>query len=281
MTRAHAHVSSAAGLVPFGHLGWAFNDRADFLACAAEYIADGLEQHQLITYVGDKSRDALQAEVASMPAIRDRSSDIQVTPIRDHYVFLPGRDVIDTERCVTNYVEGARQAIDDGYTGLRAVVDATAVARTAEQRSAMSALEYFVDHEMSVRPFSALCAYDMGELGPVAAELTCLHPFVGNEAPHFQIYAKPGVAFALTGQIDAACDEVFTTVLHRTLALTDDKDLVIDAQGLEFIDHRQLCMLDRNVRAESRTIVLRTDQPVPIRLARVLELTNLRVEPPG
>ncbi|MBO0865078.1 MAG: MEDS domain-containing protein, partial [Mycobacterium sp.] len=122
--------------MPFGHFGFGFHDRAVFLARAAEYIADGLEHHQFIVYVGDKSRDALQAEVAGMPAIGERSSDIQVTSITDHDVFLPADDVIDAERCVTQYVEAAQQAIAHGYMGFRAVVDTTSVARTPEQRAA-------------------------------------------------------------------------------------------------------------------------------------------------
>ncbi len=281
--RKQARVTSAAGLVPFGHLGCGFHDRADFLARAAEYIADGLEHHQFIAYVGDKSRNALQAEVAGMPAIGERSSDIQVTSIEDYHVFLPGDDVIDAERCVKNYVEAAQQALANGYMGFRAVVDTTAVARTAEQRTAVTALEYLVDQEMAVQPFSALCAYDTGQLGSAAAELTCLHPFVfvGREAPGFRMYAQPGVAFALTGELDAGSDAVFTAALHRTWALTCDNTLVIDAQGLEFIGHQQLCTLDRCARADGRTIVLRTDQQIPTRLAGLLELTNVRVEPPG
>ncbi|MGH3970695.1 MAG: MEDS domain-containing protein, partial [Mycobacterium sp.] len=147
MTRKQARVASAAGLVPFGHLSCGFHDRADFLARAAEYIADGLEQHQFIAYVGEKSRDALRAELAGMPAIGERSSDIQVTPIKDHYVFLPADHVIDVEACVAHYVEAARQARANGYMGFRAVVDATAVARTAKQRAAMTGLVYLVDQE--------------------------------------------------------------------------------------------------------------------------------------
>ncbi|MGH3967427.1 MAG: STAS domain-containing protein, partial [Mycobacterium sp.] len=131
-----------------------------------------------------------------------------------------------------------------------------------------------------VQPFSALCAYNTSQLGSAAAELTCLHPFVGDEGPSFRLYAQPGVAFALTGQLDAASDEVFTTTLHRILALTRDNPLIIDAQGLEFISHRQLCTLDHCARADGRTVVLRTNQRVPTRLASLLKLSNVRVEPP-
>jgi hypothetical protein len=72
MTRPQGVVASASSLVPFGHLGWGYSDRAEFAARAAEYIADGLEQNQSIEYVGEGSRVALAAEFAAMPDIRDR-----------------------------------------------------------------------------------------------------------------------------------------------------------------------------------------------------------------
>ena len=42
MSRHHGVVDSAGGLDPFGHLGWGYRSRPEFLARAAEYIADGL-----------------------------------------------------------------------------------------------------------------------------------------------------------------------------------------------------------------------------------------------
>lgn len=280
MTRPQGVVPSAAGLIPFAHLGWGYTDRAEFLVQAAAYIADGLKRNHFIAYVGEQSRDELQAELAAMPAIRERLDEIQVTPIEEHYVYLPGSGgVVDAERSVANYVAAARQAIANGYTGFRAVVDAAAVARTPEQRAAMTSLEYVVDQKMAVEPFSALCAYDTRQLGSAAAELTCLHPFTREGASSFRLYAQPGTTFALTGEIDAAIDALFATTLHRTWALMQDDPVMVDAQDLQFISHRQLVALDHCARADHRTIVLRTNQRVVTRLVGLLGLTHLRVEP--
>lgn len=275
-------VASAAGLVPFGHLGWGFRDRTDFLARAAEYLADGLEQNQLMAYIGNKSREALQAELAEMPGIGDRpgSAGIQVIHVEEHYVFRPGSNVIDAERCVTKYLWCAEQAIANGYTGLRAVSDVTPVARTPEQRHALAALEYLVDQKMAVLPVSALCAYDTSELGPAAAELICLHPFAATNGSAFRLYAEPGLGFALTGEIDAASDELFITTLRRVWPLVTDDPLVIDVHRLEFISHQALLALDQHARAVGRRVVLRAGRGVPARLADLLDLTNVRVEPP-
>jgi hypothetical protein len=267
-------------LVPFGHLGWGYRDRAEFLARAAEYIADGLEHNQLIAYVGDSTPDELHAELAGMPAIGERLGDIRVIPTKDHYVYRPGGDVVDAKRCLERYVWNAKQATANGYTGLRAVSDVTPVARTAEQRAALTGLEYLVDQKMAVEPFSALCAYDTSQLGLAAAELTCLHPFVGKDAATFRLYAESDADFALAGDIDAGSHDIFTTVLRRTWPLTGADTLVIDAKDLEFIGHRQLCTLDQWARADGRKVLLRTGQRMPTRLVGLLDLTNVRVESP-
>lgn len=167
----------------------------------------------------------------------------------------------------------------DGYTGLRVVGDATSVARTPEQRHSLATLEYLVDQKMAELPLSTLCAYNTSELGLAAAELVCLHPLAGRGGSDFRLYAQPGVDFALTGEIDASTEELFTTTLRRVWPLAAGDPVVIDAQRLEFISHQELLTLDRHARSDGRTVVLRTGQRVPTRPARLLDLTNVRVEP--
>ena len=216
--REHGYLGSAAGSVPFGHLGWGYRDRAEFLRHAAAYIADGLRQNQRIAYVGEASGEALRAELTVMSRIDERLDwgDVEITPATEYYQFRPG-DVIDAEPAVARCVAAAEQAIDDGYRGLRTVVDVTPMARTPEQRDALARLEYLVDQEMAARPYASLCGYDTGQLSTAAAELVCLHPFVGKGSVPFRIYADPDadVHFALTGEIDAASNDLFTTTLQR------------------------------------------------------------------
>ena len=64
MTRYQTTVDSAAGLVPFGHLGWAYRDRDEFALQAGRYLADGLAQGQMVEYVGDGDPDTLRRELA-------------------------------------------------------------------------------------------------------------------------------------------------------------------------------------------------------------------------
>jgi hypothetical protein len=281
MTRQQGIVGSAAGLTPFGHLGWGYKTRAEYLARAAEYIADGLDHNQRVEYIGNGSNEVLRAELAGMPAIRERLDSVVVKPSAEHYTFHAGSDVIDAEATMIEYLRATEKAVADGYTGLRAVVDVTAVSRTPAQRDEYARLEFLIDTKVVALPISLLCGYDAGQLGAGASELVCLHPLVNRGATPFRLYTEPEADYALAGAVDTADDELFTTTLRRLWPLTPEETVVLDAQGLEFIGHRQLYALERLARGDGRRVVLRTDERVVIRLAELLDLTNLQVQPAG
>lgn len=274
-------VRSAAGLVPFGHLGWGYRDRADFLDRAAEYLADGLAHNQRVEYVGDGSHHELLAELAAMPGIAERLGDgaIRVQPAWEFYGAEPDSDIVDPQTAVAGWVAAVEQAIEDGYTGFRAVVDATAVTRKPEGREAFARFEFLIDRVMAAHPVSALCGYDLTELADGAAELICLHPFVNRHSAGFRCYAESGAGYALAGEIDASNDDVFSTVVGRTWESIGGDTVVIDAFDLEFIGHRQLAILDEQARAHGRKVIVRGAKDVLRQVVRLLELVNVDVLP--
>jgi anti-anti-sigma regulatory factor len=282
MRRKSAVVASAAGLVPFAHVGWGFKDRAEFRARAGEYIADGLAHNQWVQFVGEGSREQLRAELATMPAIADRLHDggIGVTPAMEFYAMASGSDVVHPKNAVAAWVAAVQDAVEDGCAGFRVVTDATALARRPDQRDAFADFEFRLDQQMAVLPASALCAYDTSQLADDANGLVCLHPYVRQKGPTFRLYAQPGAAFALTGYIDVANDALFTTALQRIWAMSADDPLIIDAQGLEFVSHQHLYTIDHYARTDGRKVVIHTEQRVLTRLGGLLDLTNVQVVPP-
>ena len=116
-------------------------------------------------------------------------------------------------------------------------------------------------------------------MGDGAGELVCLHPLVGPGSPTFRLYAEPSAAFALDGEIDAAGTDTFMTTLRRIWPETGSGELVIDAEGLEFISHRELLALDQQAQSDCRQILLRGAGPLLTRLAGLLELDSLRLQP--
>ncbi len=278
--RRHGALTSAASLVPVSHLGWGYHDRNELGLRLAEYVADGIACNQRIEYVGGGSRNALCAELTGFGFDEGvRSGRIRVTPADDTFEFCPGSELIDAEATVVERVAATEEALSDGYSGLRAVIDAVAVARTPEQRTAWAHFEYLIDQEMAVLPLSAMCAYDLAALGTAAAELLCLHPFAAEGTVGFRLFAEPGFSFVLAGEIDAADNDAFGTAVQRIWHLQPPGPLLIDARALTFITHHQLTALDEYARADRRDVVLLSDQPIVSRLAELLRLTNLRVAP--
>lgn len=283
MKRHHGVVDSAGGLIPFGHLGWGYRDRAEFLSRAGEYIADGQTLNQWVEYVGAGTREQLRAELDTVPGIAD-TGDVRVTPVLEFYAVADGSDTVDPDIAVATRVAAVHEAIEQGYTGFRAIVDATAVTMRPDQRDAFARFEFLIDQKMATLPVSALCAYDTTQLPEEASGLICLHPLVNRGASAFRLYAESGAAFALEGEIDAANAETLTTVLERIWPVagrSGSGDLVIDAGSLEFISHRELLTLDRFARRDDRQVTLRGSSPVVARLARLLDLTNLHLEHAG
>ncbi len=272
-------VDSARGLAPHGHLCWAYRDRAEFRARAAEFMADGIAAGQWIEYVGSGSTEALRAELNELEGINADGAGIEVSPVGDFYRFTGHGDVVDPVAAVAARVDATEKALAAGYTGLRAVVDATAVVRSAEQRDAFARYEHLLDREMCVLPASTLCAYDAGELGSAAvAELACLHPVTKAGSAPFQLHAERGVGFALVGDIDLSCDELFATTLRRVVPLSCGPELVVEGRAVQFIDHRRLLLLAEATQRAGATVVLRNPPSTAARVIEILKLPGVRVE---
>ncbi len=278
--RRHGVLTSAASLIPVAHLGWGYHDRTEFGARVGEYLADGIACNQRIEYIGAGSRTALCAELTELGFGEGvRSGRIRVTPAEDTYEYCPGSDVIDAEATVAERVAATEEALSDGYSGLRAVIDAVTVARTPDQRTAWAHFEYLIDQQIAALPLSAMCAYDLTALGAAAAELLCLHPLAAEGTVGFRLFAEPGFGFVLAGEIDAADNDAFVTAVQRVWRLQPPGPLLIDARALRFVTHHQLAILDDLARADHRDVVLLSDQRIVSRLAELLRLTRLRVAP--
>ncbi|WP_313676540.1 MEDS domain-containing protein [Mycolicibacterium sp.] len=284
MTHRHGVVDTATGLVPFGHLGWAYRDRADFLRHAAGYLADGLAHNQRLRYVGAGTREQLRGELDMMPG---DTSTVTVTPAEEFYGVAALSDVVDPDTALDLCASDVEDALAAGYSGVRIVGDPTELNARPEQRDSFARLEFLIDQRMADAPITALCAYDTSRLAEGAGEMVCLHPLMGPDSPTFHLYAESAADFALGGEIDSASAETFSTVLQRIWPVVGGDvgpgpggdDVVIDIDAVEFIGHRQLLTLDRYARRDARQIVMRGSSPVVTRLVKLLDLTSVRLEP--
>ena len=110
-------------------------------------------------------------------------------------------------------------------------------------------------------------------------QLACLHPAGGAEQAPFRLHATRGADVALSGELDLTTVDLFAAAVDRTGLANGAAEIVVDATGLEFADHRNLLVLERMADRYGRTVVLRTARRWPARLVAALDLSHVRVEP--
>ena len=279
-------VDSARGLVSYSHVGWGYADRVALRTRAWEYLLDGVAAGQRIEFVGSGTVEALRAELAGFadgnPNLGQDAVDrgaFRVAVVDEVYSFFGAGRVVDPDRSVTSRVAATEDALAAGYTGLRAVVDATVLADTVVQRVAYAHYEYLLDQQSSVLPLATICAYDLVQLGSAAvAEMACLHPLINRGASAFRLYADDGVAFALAGEVDFSSADQLADTLGRVLPLMSGSELIVDGRELEFIDHRGLLVLDRCAGQRGIRLALCTPSETVAQIAEAIGLQHLRVD---
>ena len=203
----------------------------------------------------------------------------RVATVDEVYAFSGAGRVVDPDRSAAARAAATEDALAAGYTGLRAVVDATALAGTVGQRVAYAHYEYLLDRQSSVLPLATICAYDVAQLGSAAvAEMACLHPLTSRGASPFRLYTDDAFAFALAGEIDVLSAGQLADTLGRVLPLMSGPELVVDGRELEFIDHRGLLVLDRCAGQRGVRLALRTPRVTVAQIAEAIGLRHLRVD---
>lgn len=284
MTRQNGTVDSVAGLVPYGHVCWAYDGRADFRTRAAEYLRDGIAAGQWIEYVGPGPHEELRAQlVGAGLADAVTSGHVAVNSVTEFYAFEPATRadtelVVDPESAVLARVEATEQAVAAGYTGFRAIVDATELVRTPRQRRAFAEFEYRIDRVMSGFPVTAMCGFDVHAIGAAGVvELACLHP-VSNLAVPFRMAAEPGTDAAVHGTVDQRCTALFTATLAHAAASAEGDELVLDASGLGHVDQYALRALNRTGVEYGLTTVLLGAPPLLRRRVETMHLPWVRTD---
>ncbi|PPK63243.1 MEDS domain-containing protein [Actinokineospora auranticolor] len=261
-----------------GHQCWSFADRAEFVARAGRFLAGGLESGQRVCYIGSGGVPALTAQLRGVGGFDDAvdSGAAQVVALDGLY---PSDRVLDPVAQVQVYAAATRAALAAGYRGLRVAADATDLVRGPARLAAFARYEHLADRYMAGHPFEGMCAFDRAALHPDdLARLACLHPD-GHPTP-FRLHARTRAGdFALDGEVDGLTRDLLPWALEHALpGVERDGELVVDATGLRFIDHRGLLTIAEHATRGGRTAVLRTRWSGAARIAAILTIPGMRVE---
>ena len=258
------------------HTCWSYDDGRVFDAFARRFIHAGLAAGEQVWYVpSGVPSDLLPAgwEPQHPDAFQMLSPD-------ETYA---ADQAIDPAAQIDAYVTATDKALAAGFTGLRVVADATALVRSAAQLDAFARYEYEIGRYMRTAPMRGLCVYNRAELGDdTVAQLACLHRRTNAVDVPFQLYAGPTRDTAvLTGELDAAGEELFRIALRRADLRPVGGRIVLHAEGLQFIDNRSLHLVQRYAREREAVAVFRTRLSTVAPMVEVLRMTHIRVETLG
>lgn len=269
----------ARGFGPSDHLCWVYEDHPEFHNRMLEFLADGLSLGQRVCYTAAGEVQGLLDDLRGLDELDMwiATGAVQVQSLDK--VFPDG--LVNEHAQVLEYAARTDRARADGFTGLRVAAEATPLVRTLTQLDALARYEHQVDRFMSGQPFAALCAYDRRVLdaGPIA-QLACMHPNTNEGTTQFRLHASDRAAASLGGEIDFNSRDLFPLALERADLWPTGGELLIDATDLTFIDHRSLILLGEFAARRGGVAVLRTANSGPARIVEILDLTDVRVEPP-
>ncbi|MDX3192580.1 MEDS domain-containing protein [Streptomyces sp. MN03-5084-2B] len=251
-----------------------------FVAHAQEFLAEGLAAGERVLYVAPGDEAALTGQLRADERC-DEGLDRGAVHVASVDAAYPTGAVVDPASQVELYAAATSEALAAGFTGLRVAADATSLVRTPAQVDAFARYEHLVDHYMAGHPMSAMCGYDVAELGgEVVAQLACMHPHAveGGTPFHLHGHTRDGSAAALDGDLDLESRDLWPLALERAGLREERGTIAIDAAGLDFVDHRSLVALAGYAERHATTVVLRTKRSTPARLVELLDLPGVRVE---
>jgi ABC-type transporter Mla MlaB component len=235
---------------------------------------------QQVWYVAPGDVEKLAGDLRDLDGM-DLALQVGAARIVSVDIAYPTGTVVEPVGQAQAFVTAATQARMGGFTGLRVAADTTPLVRTPDQRDAFARYECMIDRCIASHPLSGMCAYDRQELGEeVIAQLACLHPNINGSTAQFRLHASDHAAVSLNGELDMTTVELLSVALQRADLQPQGGEVVIDAAGLTFIDHRALLMLADRTRRTHATVVLQTDWPGAAPLVECLDIKEVRVEPP-
>jgi anti-anti-sigma factor len=275
--RARGVAGSVGGLGVSDHVCWTFgsdDEYREFRAAALYFAADGMALRQRLFYVSERRDDDVLTDLRSLgdPAAMRRDGALVVQQVSD--VYPGGGPITDPEGQLAAFDGVVKQAVSDGFAGVRVVAEVSALVSDPAWSDGQAAWEQLADRYMVTNPLAALCGYDQRVVGcDGASVLASVHPVRHDATATFSVFADDG-AVCLEGEVDA----FQVPLLERALDAVPDgpagEPLVVDLSELRFIDVAGTGVLARHVAglvAGGAEVQVRRARPLVRRLWGMLD----------
>jgi MEDS: MEthanogen/methylotroph, DcmR Sensory domain/STAS domain len=259
------------------HICWVYDeDDASFDRAVRRFLAGGLARGERVLVIGERVIAGTRTPgdgfgdagaLAAAGALRTLTTAEAYEAAGE---FVPG-----TQRAF--YDAATREALADGYSGLRVVAEVSPLAQDAETRATLVEWEHVADgYAAEGSGFTAMCAYSTRLPAQALADVTAVHPLVhAPAAPPFQVFFDDD-RLALTGSVDTFSAERLARVLASSPV--GDEGAVLDVGRVEFVDvaaSRVIARWAQDLDARAVPLEVRGASPLLQRMWQVLGLTRI------
>jgi ABC-type transporter Mla MlaB component len=233
--RVHGLVTEVPVPGAHDHVCWVYRDDADLTAAAVEFLSGGLLRGERLLCVGDRAVDRLRRAPAALGDIDQLIADgrLRLLTVADAYAAT---GPFSTESQHAFYDHATRQAVAEGYTGLRVFAEVTALAADDALRTELVRWEHVADELVARGPgMTAMCAYRDDLPASALGDLAGVHPQVHAPAgtvPFRVFFDDHGPRLA--GDVDTVGAERLARILAATPV--SGGTCAVDLSELSFAD---------------------------------------------
>ncbi len=259
------------------HICWVYGeDDPSFDRAVRQFLAGGIDRGERLLCVGERVIDsiALDADGFVDAAALIAGGSLRTLTTAEAYegagAFVPG-----AQRAY--YDSATREAIADGYTGLRVVADVSRLAADPVSRPQLLEWEHLADGYIAEGGgFTAMCAYNGALAEEVLVDAASAHPLAHTSvAPPFRVFFDDDHV-VLSGSVDTFSADRLARVLASSPVGTEGA--VLDLERVEFMDvaaSRTIARWAQDLNARSLPLEVRGASPLLRRMWQVLALGEI------
>jgi anti-anti-sigma factor len=231
------------------------------------FLKDGLERNERVLYLARRfSETSVMGYLREAGVPAERFSDTGQLVFLDAEAAYLGEDGFQAQRMEQAFRQAAAQAVDDGFSGLRAASETEWLMPRFVNPSRFVEYEFCVDHVVQSLPQIGLCGYDARYLDPdclLALQAVHPHRITGpsvRQSP-FRIARGELGEIVVDGEVDGSCHEAFRLALGAVAAAHEPEEVVLDLERLRFISLSALRVLvdfGWELNLEERSLILRS-----------------------
>ncbi|HVL82517.1 MAG TPA: MEDS domain-containing protein [Actinomycetota bacterium] len=248
-TRVDGRIADPGQMSLGDHICWTIDRPEEHAPVLCAYFMRGLELGCRLFYACDRFSpeevaDQLTAAGLDVPALQDEGTLVMLSASE----IYPPAWAFHGGETVARFRQQADLAVADGYAGLCAAGDPTALLRDGVEIESIVEYELLADRTIRTSPLMSLCIYDGSwSSGSHVRDILAAHPAHLGARPAYWTSSGDADGLALRGEVDMAVGATFWRTLEAVARI--DHHVTLDVSSLRFLDVDGMRALERLARA--------------------------------